>query len=73
MERDEDDFLGEEEDEVESDGMIDRQKGRRLIPGCSTVSQSRLEASRVDSIRKLRLMWGCYYRDAWIRMEVSLW
>lgn len=45
MERDEDDFLGEEEDEVESDGMIDRQKGRRLIPGCSTVSQSRLEAS----------------------------
>lgn len=37
MERDEDDFLEEEQDEMES-GMIDRQKGRRLIAGCSTVS-----------------------------------
>lgn len=36
MERDEDDFLEEEEDEMQ-DGMIDRQKGRRLISGCSTV------------------------------------
>ncbi|CAM9248048.1 unnamed protein product [Ectocarpus fasciculatus] len=41
MERDEDDFLGEEEeDEIESDGMVDRQKGRRLIPGCSTAGSS---------------------------------
>lgn len=37
MDRDEDDFLEEDQDEMES-GMIDRQKGRRLIAGCSTVS-----------------------------------
>ena len=44
MERDEDDFLDDEEDtdDAESGGMIDRQKGRRLIPGCSTVCLSAL-------------------------------
>ena len=40
MEKDEDDddFLEEEEEGMEGKGMIDRQRGRRLIPGCSTVS-----------------------------------
>eukprot|EP00752_Nemacystus_decipiens_P003968 g3634.t1 len=43
-ERDEDDFLDddEERDDMESggSGMIDRQRGRRLIPGCSTAASS---------------------------------
>ncbi|CAM9763675.1 unnamed protein product [Pylaiella littoralis] len=37
IERDEDDFLEDQEDEMQ-DGMIDRQKGRRLISGCSTAA-----------------------------------
>lgn len=44
-ERDEDDEFDEDEEEAEEedDGMIDRQKGRRLIKGFSTVS-ARLSA-----------------------------
>lgn len=37
---DDDDFLDDEErerEDTERDGMVDRQKGRRLISGCSTV------------------------------------
>lgn len=36
-EKDEEDYLDEEDEEEV--GMIDRQKGRRLIGGCSTVSR----------------------------------
>lgn len=36
MEREDDEYI-DEEDEAET-GMIDRQKGRRLTNGCSTVS-----------------------------------
>lgn len=36
MDREDDEYV-DEEDEAET-GMIDRQKGRRLTNGCSTVS-----------------------------------